>query len=231
MTGYYAEKAEAELNSLEVEGDLFQRWLHEIRDGQPTLIVGFNERDGDDIYDSAAVVEKGKLLGVQRKHYLYHPYFSSGKTFSPFHSQGICFGVVICLDTMYFEPSRLLALQGATILFSPMCNKVPLDHSYAKRPSYYSHFVARSFENRCWLISADWIWHNDGNFFCPGHTVVYDPDGREIKRSQAGKEQLLIIDIPQKHLHSKKGRRIYGSSFLLEKMLKMHAMKSDACAK
>jgi 5-aminopentanamidase len=216
LTGYYAQEDLARKNSLEVGGADFKEWLEVFRNSTLTIIVGFNERDGNYIFDSAAIIENGNLLGVQRKHYLYHNYFTSGTSFSPFSSKGITFGVVICLDTNYFEPARILALQGVSILFSPMCNKVSLGHAYAKRPSYYSHFVARSHENRCWLISADWIWTNDGTLVCPGHSVIYDPDGREIARSQEGEEQFLIAEIPLNHLFHEKGRRTYGSPKLAQ---------------
>jgi predicted amidohydrolase len=135
-------------------------------------------------------------------------------------SKGVTFGVVICLDANYFEPARLLALQGATILFSPMCNRVPPDHPYATRPSYYSHFVARSFENRCWLVTADWIWPNDNTSICPGHSVIYDYDGQEIARSKAGVEQLLLFDIPPNQLLHEKGRRVHGSPLLAQELTK-----------
>lgn len=216
LTGYYAEEELARKNSLAIEEEDFQEWLGVFRNSSVTVIVGFNERDGNQIFDSAAIIENGSLLGVQRKHYLYHNYFASGASFSPFSSKGITFGAVICLDTNYFEPARILALQGATILFSPMCNKVPFDHAYAKRPPYYSQFVARAHENRCWLISADWIWANDGTSICPGHSVIYDPDGREIARSQEGEEQFLITEIPLNHLFHEKGRRVHGSQKLAQ---------------
>jgi predicted amidohydrolase len=216
LTGYYAQEELARRNSLEIEEADFREWLEIFRNSTTTVIVGFNERDGNQIFDSAAIIERGNLLGVQRKHYLYHNYFASGDTFSSFSSKGIQFGVVICLDTNYFEPARILALQGATILFSPMCNKVTPDHAYAKRPSYYSHFIARTHENRCWLISADWIWTNDGTSVCPGHSVIYDPDGHEVVRSQEGEEQFLIADIPLNHLFHEKGRRVHGSQKLAQ---------------
>lgn len=218
LTGYYVEKELAQKNSLEIQSDTFQNWLSSLSHYKATIIIGFNERSGDHIFDSVAVIEKGILLGIQRKHYLYHNYFSSGTSFSPFWSKEICFGVIICLDAMYFEPSRLLALQGATILFCPMCNKVPLDHPYEKRPSYYSHFIARSFENRCWLVAADWIWPKDKNTICPGHTVIYDPDGQEIARSQEFHEEFLIVDIPPERLFINKGRRIGGSPLLHQEL-------------
>ncbi len=221
LTGYYADEEIARKNSLETDGAIFREWLAEISHYQATIIIGFNEREGNHIYDSAAVVEKGSLLGVQRKHYLFHNYFTPGSSFSIVWSKGVPFGVIICLDTNYFEPARLLALQGAAILFSPMCNRVSLNHPYAKRPSYYSHFVARSFENRCWLATADWICTNDGSIVCPGHSVIYDPDGQEIARSHEGKEDLLIVDIPKDRLLQDKGRRVHGSPSLFQEISKL----------
>lgn len=218
LTGYYAEKELAEQTAIEVESIYFQNFLKRVAHFNVTFIIGFNEREGDNIFDSAAVIEKGKLLGIQRKHYLYHDYFTSDFRFSVFQSKGIVFGVVICLDTNYFEPSRLLALQGATILFTPMCNKVPLDHPYATRPPYYSHFVARTHENRCWLVGADWLWYNDGKTICAGHSAIYDPDGREIIRSRDGEQDFVITEIPQDRLFPEKGRRVHGSAVLASEL-------------
>lgn len=229
LTGYYAEEELARENCLEVASTIFQEWLAEMNPYQPTIIIGFNEREGDHVFDSVAIVEKGKLLGIQRKHYLYHNYFTPGSSFSIFQSKGIIFGVTICLDTNYFEPARLLALQGATILFSPMCNRVSLNHPYAERPNYYSHFVARSFENRCWLVTADWICPNDGNTVCPGHSVIYDPDGQEIARSPEGEEDLLIVDIPTDRLFQEKGRRVHGSPNLFQEISKLAMRGSSLC--
>jgi predicted amidohydrolase len=214
LTGYYAQEELARKNSLDVEGKGFQEWLEVFRNFTATVVVGFNEQDDDQIFDSAAIIENGSLLGIQRKHYIYHNYFASGISFSPCRSKGIIFGVVICLDTNYFEPARILALQGATILFSPMCNIVSLDHAYAKRPPYYSQFVARTHENRCWLISADWVWANDGASICPGHSVIYDPDGAEITCSLDGKQGFIVTEIPTDRLFHEKGRWMHGSPTL-----------------
>lgn len=220
LTGYYSEEKLARENSIEVESLLFEEWLTEFKNCPATVIVGFNEQQSGAIFDSAAIIEAGTLLGVQRKHHLYHKYFASGSSFTVFQSKGITFGVTICLDTLYFEPSRLLALQGAVILFSPMCNLVSLSHPYAIRPPYYSHFVARSFENRCWIVTADWIWPDDDQMVCPGHSVIYDPDGKEIARSQEGQEELLVMDIPKDRIFFDKGLRFKGSATLSQELRK-----------
>jgi predicted amidohydrolase len=203
----------------------FAEWVGMTVGYSVTVIVGFNELAGAELFDSAAVIENGSLLGIQRKHYLwkhylYHNYFSSGIDFSPFQTKGITFGVLICLDTNYFEPARLLTLKRASILFSPMCNKVSVNHPYAKRHPYYSHFVARSFENRCWLVTSDWVWADDGNIVCAGHTVIYNPDGQEVARSEEGEEQILVYEIPSGQLFSEKGRRVFGSAILADQIAK-----------
>jgi predicted amidohydrolase len=218
LTGYYPEKELAKQNSIELASDDFQDFLNRTASFKVTFIIGFNEREDDSIFDSAAVIERGKLLGIQRKHYLYHNYFTSDNRCSVFQSKGISFGVVICLDTNYFEPSRLLALQGATILFTPMCNKVSLDHPFTQRPPYYSQFIARTHENRCWLVGADWVWLSDGKESCPGHSVIYDPDGREIARSWENEQHFITTDIPINRLFVEKGRRVHGSPTLMEQL-------------
>lgn len=220
LTGYYDTQELTRENSFSVHDRVFQQFLNDIQGYRVTLIMGFNEREGDSLFDSAAVIEQGILLGVQRKHYRYHDFCQSGAEVSSFTSKGINFGVVVCLDANYFEPSRLCALHGATILFVPTCNKVALTHPFAQRPAYYSHLIARAHENRCWLVAADWVWRNDDMQVCPGHTVAYNPDGREVARSLEGTEDLLVIDIPQDQLFSIKGKRMHGSPELWQKIVK-----------
>jgi predicted amidohydrolase len=218
LTGYYDGQELMHNNSFNVQESAFQQFLDSIQNYRVTVIIGFNEHDNDLLFDSAAVIEQGKLLGVQRKHYKYHDFCQSGTDFFTFTSKGICFGVIVCLDANYFEPSRLCALDGATILFVPMCNKVSPNHPFAGRPPYYSHFIARTHENRCWLVAADWVWPHDGTVVCPGHSVVYNPDGCEMARSREG-EDILIIDIPSDQLFSTKGKRMHGSAMLWQKIV------------
>lgn len=228
LTRYHEKRGEAFENSLVISEPPFQDWIAQLSEFKVTLIIGLNERKEDQLFNSAAIIEGGHLLGVQRKHYLIHDYFTPSVEFQTFQSKGITFGVIICLDSNYIEPARILALAGASVLFVPMCNIVSLDHPFAKRPPYYSQFVARAHENRCWLVSADWIWPQDGTRICPGNSVIYDPDGREVKRALPEKEQFLTTEIERDHLYcrEKKGRRLFGSSLLAKKLLPVNDPKS-----
>ncbi len=90
--------------------------------------VSFYERDGNALYNSAAVIDAdGELLGVYRKthipddHFYQEKfYFSPGDTgFRAFETRFGCVGVGICWDQWFPETARCLALQGADVILFP----------------------------------------------------------------------------------------------------------------
>ncbi len=91
------------------------------------LPVSFYEKDANTLYNSAAFVEDGEILGVYRKthipddHYYQEKfYFTPGNTgFKPFKASFGCVGVGICWDQWFPETARCLALNGAELLLFP----------------------------------------------------------------------------------------------------------------
>ena len=91
------------------------------------LPVSFYEKDGNTLYNSAAFVEDGEILGVYRKthipddHYYQEKfYFTPGNTgFKPFKASFGCVGVGICWAQWFPETARCLALNGAELLLFP----------------------------------------------------------------------------------------------------------------
>ncbi len=89
--------------------------------------VSFYEKEGNVLYNSVAVLDCGKNLGVYRKthipddHYYQEKfYFTSGNTgFKTFKTSYGVLGVGICWDQWFAETARCLALNGAEILFFP----------------------------------------------------------------------------------------------------------------
>lgn len=75
LTGYYEDKYEAIKNSFDISDVVFQAWLTELSSFRATFVIGFNEIHKGELFNSAAVVENGQLIGIQRKHYLYYNYF------------------------------------------------------------------------------------------------------------------------------------------------------------
>lgn len=89
--------------------------------------VSFYEKDGNVLYNSVAVLDSGKILGVYRKthipddHYYQEKfYFTPGDTgFKTFKTSYGVIGVGICWDQWFPETARALALNGAEIILYP----------------------------------------------------------------------------------------------------------------
>src|SRR5205814_139557 len=95
-----------------------------------TTIIGFTELGADgNLYNSAAVLHQQQVIGIYRKH---HParrksVYSPGSEATVFQVGALRFGVIICNDSNYAEPSREMALRGATALFVPSNNTLPVE--------------------------------------------------------------------------------------------------------
>jgi predicted amidohydrolase len=93
-----------------------------------TTIVGFTElASGGRLYNSAAVFQRGSVAGLYRK---LHPairrsVYEAGNEVPVFQVGELTFGIVICNDSNYSEPARLMAAQDATALFVPTNNGLP----------------------------------------------------------------------------------------------------------
>jgi hypothetical protein len=62
----------------------------------------------------------------------------------------------------------------------------------------------------------------------PGHTVIYNPDGQEVARSEEREEQVLVYEISSDHLFSEKGRRVFGSAVLADQLIKVSTMEQSS---
>lgn len=89
--------------------------------------VSFYEKSGNVLYNSVAVLDCGKILGVYRKthipddHYYQEKfYFTPGDSgFKTFNTSYGVLGVGICWDQWFPETARSLALNGAEIILYP----------------------------------------------------------------------------------------------------------------
>ncbi|WP_338087257.1 nitrilase-related carbon-nitrogen hydrolase, partial [Nonomuraea zeae] len=88
-----------------------------LRDCPPalTVVAGFTERAADGrLHSAAAVFRAGRPVGaVARKLFPREPVFSPGDDLPLHRHREHAFGVVICNDANFVEPSRLLALAGS----------------------------------------------------------------------------------------------------------------------
>ena len=110
------------------ENDAVQHFAKLAKELQVVLPISFYERDGNVLYNSAAVIDAdGSLLGVYRKthipddHYYQEKfYFTPGNTgFKVWNTRFGRIGVGICWDQWFPEAARAMAIMGAQLLLYP----------------------------------------------------------------------------------------------------------------
>jgi len=166
--------------------------------GACAAVVGFVDREGDNLYNAAAVVSNGKLHGVYRKHLLPNyrvfdeeRYFTPGSSHSLFRIAGVTCGVTICEDIWVASgPVREQALDGATLMLN--INGSPFHRGrLGERERMVSE---RARDNRCAIVYVNQVCGQDELVFDGGSMVMSD-DGRVVARSPQFVEDLLLVDV------------------------------------
>lgn len=202
LAGYPDTEAEARRGAFAMDSPQIAKVLDLTSRFDPTLIVGFNELRGDDLYNSVVVAHRGHVLGVYSKCAAYQKFHKQGREFPVFERGGVKFGVIICADGGYIEPVRILAAKGARIIFAPHFN-------YIRDTGLISHFMkvradhtARAIENSVYLVRGNNVVLDpakSGITRTPGvgygDSYVIDPGGEILVRSRRHVEDFISIDL------------------------------------
>jgi 5-aminopentanamidase len=163
-----------------------------------TAIVGFTELTGHgELYNATAIFQRGRVAGVYRK---LHPsirrsVYTAGSQTPVFRVDGVTFGIVICNDSNYSEPPRLMAAQGATVLFVPTNNGLPRERACPETVVEARQAdIARALENRVWVIRADVAGQN-GELMSYGSSGVVDAGGNVVEEARLQTTDLLVADL------------------------------------
>lgn len=181
-TGYVFEsRGEARDLAEPADGPTVEAWREAAADADAWVVGGFAERDGDALYNSAAVVSPDGLAGVYRKAHLWYReklWFEPGDDLPVYETPFGRLGVQICNDLWFPEATVAQARRGADLIALPT-NWVPAA-SGGERPGGWTvgvHLaVARASSSRVAFVCADRAGTERGVQFM-GQSVVVDPDG------------------------------------------------------
>ncbi|MGQ9630172.1 MAG: NAD+ synthase [bacterium] len=162
------------------------------------VVVGFADGSGDDVYNAAAVIHDGKLLGVQRKFYLpnygvfdEYRYFQMGMETLIFEIDSIAFGVNICEDIWYpGDPTRIQALAGARVIAN-----ISSSPYHAGKPSFRRNMLStRASDNVAAIVYTNLVGGQDELIF-DGRSMIFDHAGRLIAQGALFEEDFVVADI------------------------------------
>lgn len=201
LTGYPDTEELARKHAFATDSSEMLKVLDRTSRFQATCIVGFNERRGKDLYNTAAVIYKGHLLGTYSKCSAYMPFHKQGREFPVFERGGVKFGVVICSDGGYIEPTRILAVKGAKIVFAPHYNYISKEYLITHFQEVRADHTARAVENRIYFVRGNnvnlgrdpGIVKYEGVGY--GDSYIMDPYGEMVIRSRRFREDFIFTDV------------------------------------
>jgi NAD+ synthase (glutamine-hydrolysing) len=180
----------------------------------PPLVVGCIEFDGV-LYNAAAVVHGGAVVGWHRKHRLpNYGVFDEQRYFQPGHETprfvvaGIEVAATVCEDIWYADgPARDAALAGAEVIVN--INASPF---HAGKTRERERMIAtRATDNHVAIAYVNQVGGQDELVF-DGNSLVIDARGELLARGASMREDLVVADIAvdevrQVRLHESRLRR------------------------
>jgi NAD+ synthase (glutamine-hydrolysing) len=162
-----------------------------------TAIVGYVDRD-DDIYNAAAVLDRGQVAGVYHKTYLPNysvfdeeRYFRSGECPLVFQLGEAKVGVNICEDIWYpAGPTKTQALAGAQLVVNISASP----YHAGKGLSRERMLATRAADNVVFMAFCNLVGGQDELVF-DGGSVIVDELGNVIARAALFEEDLLVADL------------------------------------
>src|SRR3989338_8216223 len=147
-----------------------------------TVIIGsIPEKVGEDVYNTAYVIDRGKVTGKYRKIHLFAPmkedyFLKAGNEPLLCNTSVGKIGVLICYDVRFPELARRLTLEGAEILV------VPAEWPHPRLDHWKTILKARAIENQLFVIAANRCGKQGVVRFCVNSMIV-NPWGEVISEA------------------------------------------------
>lgn len=164
-----------------------------------SIVVGFVDKAGKDLFNAAAVITGGKISGIYHKMNLPNygvfdekRYFKQGET--PFITEikGVKTGINVCEDIWLEDgPVRTEAKSGAEVIIT--INASP--YHAGKVVEREKIIQKQAKDNKVYIVYANMVGGQDELVF-DGYSMVVDKTGKILTRADGFKEELLVVDLP-----------------------------------
>jgi predicted amidohydrolase len=175
-------------------GPTLRSWRRAAEETGIFVVGGLLEREGDSLYNSAAIVGPGFFGRYRKTHFwdeeklLYEP----GRELPIFETPLCNIGVLICYDAWFPEAARTLALRGADLICIPANapdDWVPEVQRRGDLTMLNVHAIAAANANRLFVACANRV----GDSYL-GRSCVVDPNGGVLAFGGAKEEDLVSAE-------------------------------------
>jgi N-carbamoylputrescine amidase len=178
------------------QGPTVQAWLKVAAERGLFIVAGIAERDGEKLYNSAAVIGPEGYLGSFRKVHLWgdeHLFFEPGNLgFPVFHTPFGRLGVMICYDQWFPEAYRSCAVRGADIVCIPT-NWVPIPGQRPDREAMANVLaMAAAHSNSFYVAAANRVGEERGQPFI-GQSLIVSHTGWPVAGPASASEEAVLL--------------------------------------
>jgi len=150
-------------------------------------VVGFAQLEGQNLYNSAALIDPNNELKVYQKTHLpelgFDKFATPGSQLPVFETDLGKIGILVCFDLRIPEAARTLALKGAELIVLPT-NWPEGAHA---GPNFMA--AARAGENRVFVATCNRVGTENGFTFI-GQSGIYDVTGTTLAKANGGRQSL-----------------------------------------
>jgi predicted amidohydrolase len=197
LQGYLVTQEHVHGRAFEFGSAEFDGILARLEGLQPVLVFGMIERLGHRYYNTAAVIEDGRVMGRYRKTFLTsgESAFTCGDDYPVFDVGGVRFGINICYDTQFPEAAAAVAAGGASVLLVPAQNMMRREKAVWWQDRHNEIWAHRARETGMWLASADVTGKRDDDRVGLGPTSFLSPSGEVTAQVPIGYIGMVIADV------------------------------------
>ena len=158
LSGYILDETYMANHSFDLESASFAAIREQLATVKPMLVIGVSEKKAGKLFNSAIVMQDGKIIGVYRKtHLIDHneSFFTPGANYPIFTIKGLPFGINICYDAQFANAAKAVADQGAGLLLLPAQNMLRRETAEYWKHKHNEIRALRVKETGLWFISSD----------------------------------------------------------------------------
>ena len=198
LQGYVVDDAHVDRLAISLSSPEFAKVLERLAHLEPLVVFGLFERDAGDLYNSAVVVRRGRLLGRYRKRHLIgseNDIFVPGTECPIFELGNLKFAINICYDMQFRACGTEAAEAGARLLVCPANNMLTRRTAEEWKLRHNEMRSEHARESGLWLLSSDVTGERAGRVSY-GPTALIDPQGVVVQQLPLLETALLVVDIP-----------------------------------
>jgi predicted amidohydrolase len=204
LTGYILDESFVAEFSYDLESEQFAAILKRLEPVRPVLVFGVNEKKAGQYFNSAVVVNRGKLIGVYRKTHLINPnelFYTPGNDYPIFEVNGLKYGINICYDAQFAGAARAVAGQGARFLLSPAQNMLRRETAEYWKNKHSDICVERVKETGLWFVRSDVTGVRPAGQYGAerigyGPTLAMNPNAEVTAQVPLMTVGMITVDIP-----------------------------------